>query len=455
MYEIKDDNDQVGASLLVIGVGGAGNNAVNRMIDEGREGVEFVCVNTDAQILKRCKAPINMQIGEKLTKGRGAGARPEVGEEAAKENIEDLSEIVKNHDMVFVTCGMGGGTGTGAAPVIAGIAKDMGILTVGIVTKPFQFEGRKRMKNALAGIDKLKDCVDSLIVVPNSKLIDISDSKLTFDDAFRIADGVLSQSVLGITDLITRPSLINLDFADIKTVMENKGVTHIGVGYGSGDNKCMNAVAEAIESPLLETTIDGATDVVINFCGDLGVLEVNEAASFVEEKAGEDANIIFGMTSDSSGMEGNVTVTIIATGLDDMPKEEVKSQFSGTSYFGTQGINSGATQSPLAGLKQPKAMTAPSFLSGAGVGGTTARVPNVNKTQAQPNHSLGRTMLERASGKTTTTTQIPAEETVKVEEKASSQTAQPAASTGTFTKSSSKSGSDDVQIPAFLRNKNK
>ena len=227
------DVDQ--ANILVIGVGGAGNNAVNRMIDEGIKGVNFACVNTDKQILKRCKAPECLQIGEKLTKGLGAGAKPEIGEKAAEENREELAEIVKDADMVFVTCGMGGGTGTGAAPVVAQIAKDMGKLTVGIVTKPFKFEGKVRMNNALSGIDKLKESVDTLIVIPNDKLLAICDRRTTMPEALRKADEVLQQGVQGITDLINTPAVINLDFADVNTVMKDKGIAHIGIGEGYGD----------------------------------------------------------------------------------------------------------------------------------------------------------------------------------------------------------------------------
>ena len=310
------------ANLLVIGVGGAGNNAVNRMIDEGIKGVEFVCINTDKQVLKRCKAPICMQIGEKLTKGLGAGAKPEIGEKAAEESRDELAEIVKDADMVFVTCGMGGGTGTGAAPVVAKIAKDMGKLTVGIVTKPFNFEGKIRMKNALGGIEKLKECVDTLIVIPNDKLLAICDRRTTMPEALKKADEVLQQGVQGITDLINVPGLINLDFADVQTVMKDKGVAHIGIGTGTGDDKCLDAVKQAISSPLLETTIEGASDVIINIAGDVGLQEAGEAASYIEELTGENSNIIFGV-SDGAG-DDTVKITVIATGLDEDNTEQPK-----------------------------------------------------------------------------------------------------------------------------------
>ena len=306
------------ANLLVIGVGGAGNNAVNRMIDEGIKGVEFVCINTDKQVLKRCKAPICMQIGEKLTKGLGAGAKPEIGEKAAEESRDELAEIVKDADMVFVTCGMGGGTGTGAAPVVAKIAKDMGKLTVGIVTKPFNFEGKIRMKNALGGIEKLKECVDTLIVIPNDKLLAICDRRTTMPEALKKADEVLQQGVQGITDLIFKPGLINLDFADIQTVMRDKGIAHIGIGVGSGEDKAVDAIKSAMESPLLETTVSGATDIIINFSGDIGIQEVYEAVSYLTEVAGDEANIIFGNVESEDVPDDEVSITIIATGLHDV-----------------------------------------------------------------------------------------------------------------------------------------
>ena len=282
MLEIMtSEAENAAANLLVIGVGGAGNNAVNRMIDEGIKGVEFVCINTDKQILQRCKAPVCIQIGEKLTKGLGAGAKPEIGEKAAEESQEELAEIVKDADMVFVTCGMGGGTGTGAAPVVARIAKDMGKLTVGIVTKPFSFEGKSRMNNATGGIEKLKDCVDTLIVIPNDKLLAICDRRTTMPEALKKADEVLQQGVQGITDLINTPALINLDFADVTTVMKDKGIAHIGIGTGKGDDKASEAAKMAVESPLLETTITGATHVIINVSGDITLADASDAASYV------------------------------------------------------------------------------------------------------------------------------------------------------------------------------
>lgn len=315
MLEIRTNEADSTAKILVIGVGGAGNNAVNRMIEENIVGVEFICVNTDKQHLKTCKAPQCVQIGEKLTKGLGAGAQPEIGAQAAEESREDLTEIIKGSDMVFVTCGMGGGTGTGAAPVVAQIAKELGILTVGIVTKPFKFEAKARMNNALGGIEKLKEQVDTLIVIPNDKLLEIVDRRTTMPDALRKADEVLQQGVQGITDLINVPGLINLDFADVQTVMKDKGVAHIGIGVGKGDDKCVNAVNQAITSPLLETTIQGASHVIINISGDISLIEANEAATMVQELAGDAANIIFGAMYDETTPD-EATITVIATGLD-------------------------------------------------------------------------------------------------------------------------------------------
>ncbi len=332
MLEIKVAESDSSARIIVIGVGGAGNNAVNRMIEENIGGVEFMAVNTDQQALQLCKAPTAIQIGEKLTKGLGAGAKPEVGQKAAEESAEELTEALKGADMVFVTCGMGGGTGTGAAPVIAGLAKQMGILTVGVVTKPFRFEARTRMTNALAGIEKLKENVDTLIVIPNDKLLEIVDRRTSMPDALKKADEVLQQAVQGITDLINVPGLINLDFADIQTVMIDKGIAHIGIGRAKGDDKALDAVKQAVASPLLETTIEGATHVIINISGDIGLIEANEAASFVHERAGNDANIFFGAMYDES-MQDECTITVIATGLEDSgaeaqesPRTETQSQ---------------------------------------------------------------------------------------------------------------------------------
>ena len=309
MLEIMTNEAESSAKIIVIGVGGAGNNAVNRMVEEAIGGVEFVGVNTDKQALTLCKAPTVLQIGEKITKGLGAGAQPEVGQKAAEESIEEVKKIIEGADMVFVTCGMGGGTGTGAAP-------EMGILTVGVVTKPFRFEAKTRMNNALAGIENLKKAVDTLIVIPNDKLLEIVDRRTTMPEALRKADEVLQQAVQGITDLINLPALINLDFADVQTVMTDKGIAHIGIGEARGDDKAMEAVQQAVSSPLLETTIKGATHVIINISGDISLMDANDAASYVQELTGEEANIIFGAMYDDS-VADYARITVIATGLTD------------------------------------------------------------------------------------------------------------------------------------------
>ena len=319
------------AKIIVIGVGGAGNNAVNRMVDEAIGGVEFVGINTDKQALTLCKAPTVLQIGEKVTKGLGAGAQPEVGQKAAEESIDEVRRLIEGADMVFVTCGMGGGTGTGAAPIVAGLAKEMGILTVGVVTKPFRFEAKTRMSNALMGIDKLKENVDTLIVIPNDKLLEIVDRRTTMPEALKKADEVLQQAVQGITDLINLPALINLDFADVQTVMIDKGIAHIGIGEAKGDDKALEAVQQAVASPLLETTINGASHVIVNISGDISLMDANDAVSYVQDLAGEDTNIIFGAMYDDSDVD-TARITVIATGLDDatskQPSVGGKSMFS-------------------------------------------------------------------------------------------------------------------------------
>ena len=314
MLEIKTNESEAAAKIIVVGVGGGGNNAVNRMIDEQIAGVEFIAINTDKQALQLCKAPTLMQIGDKITKGLGAGARPEIGEKAAEESAEEISAALKGADMVFVTCGMGGGTGTGATPVVARIAKEQGALTVGVVTKPFRFESKTRMNNALAGIEKLKESVDTLIVIPNDKLLEVVDRRTTMPEALKKADEVLQQGIQGITDLINVPSLINLDFADVQTVMTDKGIAHIGIGQGRGDDKALEAVKQSVASPLLETTIAGASHVIINVSGDITLMDASDAAEYVQELAGEDANIIFGAMYDDSRAD-EATITVIATGL--------------------------------------------------------------------------------------------------------------------------------------------
>ena len=374
LLEIMTTEADTSAKIIVIGVGGAGNNAVNRMIDENIGGVEFIGINTDKQALTLCKAPTLIQIGEKLTKGLGAGAQPEIGEKAAEESMEELSSAVKGADMVFVTCGMGGGTGTGAAPVVAKIAKEQGILTVGVVTKPFKFEAKQRMVNALSGIDRLKESVDTLIVIPNDKLLEIVDRRTTMPDALKKADEVLQQAVQGITALINMPALINLDFADVSTVMKDKGMAHIGIGNAKGDDKAIEAVKLAVASPLLETTINGATHVIINISGDISLMDANDAASYVQDLAGDNANIIFGAKYDES-MTDEATITVIATGLENpgatskiMPKLNYATQtptrpVSGSTLGRTTGTAAptyqpqgghGTVTPPLPGIQRPR-----------------------------------------------------------------------------------------------------
>ncbi len=336
MLEIKTNESEAAARIIVIGVGGGGNNAVNRMIDEQIAGVEFIAINTDKQALQLCKAPTLMQIGEKLTKGLGAGAQPEVGEKAAEESEEEVAAALKGADMVFVTCGMGGGTGTGATPVVARIAKNQGALTVGVVTKPFRFESRTRMANAVAGIEKLKESVDTLIVIPNDKLLEVVDRRTTMPEALKKADEVLQQGIQGITDLINVPSLINLDFADVQTVMKDKGIAHIGIGEGRGDDKALEAVKQAVASPLLETTIQGASHVIINVSGDITLMDASDAAEFVQDLAGENANIIFGATYDDTKSD-EAKITVIATGLHNVggSSSKLKARLEGQKNMGS------------------------------------------------------------------------------------------------------------------------
>ena len=319
----NDDNNNMAlvdgtATIKVIGVGGAGNNAVNRMIEAEIKGVDFIAVNTDKQALQISKAKTKIQIGEKITRGLGAGANPDIGAQAAEETKSEVAEALRGADMVFVTAGMGGGTGTGAAPVVAAAAKEMGILTIGVVTKPFTFEGKKRLSQAERGIESLKGKVDTLVVIPNDKLLQIIDRKTSIIEAFKMADDILRQGVQGISDLIAIPGLVNLDFADVKTIMLNQGMAHMGVGTASGENRAEDAAKEAIQSPLLETSIEGAKGVIINITGgdNLGLHEVNTAAELVQRSVDPEANIIFGTVTDES-MGDEIQITVIATGFED------------------------------------------------------------------------------------------------------------------------------------------
>lgn len=320
MIEFQYDDQNNFASIKVVGCGGGGNNAVDRMVEAGLRGVEFISVNTDRQALGNSKATTRIQIGEKLTKGLGAGAVPEVGRRAAEESREEIAKALEGADLVFVTAGMGGGTGTGAAPIVAEVARDIGALTIAVVTKPFTFEGKQRMKNAESGIADLKQRVDTLVVIPNDRLLQVASKGTTMLEAFRIADDVLRQGIQGISDLIAVPALINLDFADVKTVMESGGMAHMGIGIGKGENRMVNAAKDAISSPMLETNIDGARAVLINITGgnDISIMDINEAANMVMEAADPDANIIFGAGIDET-LEDEVRITVIATGFEKTP----------------------------------------------------------------------------------------------------------------------------------------
>ena len=370
MLEIKSNDERTPARILVIGVGGAGNNAVNRMIDENVEGVELIAINTDKQALSLSRATTKIQIGEKLTKGLGAGAKPEIGASAVEENREEIVDIIKDANMVFVTCGMGGGTGTGAAPVVAEMARNLGILTVGVVTKPFGFEGKPRMRNAIEG-----------------------DKRTSIPDALKKADQVLQQGVQGVTDLINKPGLINLDFADIQTVMRDKGIAHIGIGSASGENKAVDAIKEAMDSPLLETTVSGATDIIVNFSGNIGIVEAYDAVTYLTEQAGDGVNIIFG-TVDNDNMGEDISITIIATGLERSGESDVTARYAGTaSPMGTMTTPKPAvTTTPAAepktatyagqslGTHSTQTSTRPSFLGGQ----TTETAPAAKPAYTAP-----------------------------------------------------------------------
>lgn len=319
MLEFDLDMETV-AHIKVIGVGGGGNNAVNRMIEMGMKGVEFIAVNTDKQALMNSLAEQKLQIGEKLTKGLGAGANPEIGKKAAEESRDDVCKLLQGADMVFVTSGMGGGTGTGAAPVVAEIAREMGILTVGVVTKPFSFEGKRRWRHADQGIIQLRECVDTLVTIPNDRLLEVVEKKTSIIEAFRLADDILRQGVQGISDLIDESGLVNCDFADVKTIMFDQGLAHMGIGRSSGENRAQEAAKQAIHSPLLETSIKGARGVLINITGsaNLSLFEVHEAANMISQEADEDANIIFGAVINEN-MKDEIQITVIATGFDGQP----------------------------------------------------------------------------------------------------------------------------------------
>ena len=384
------DNDMMRtavAKIKVVGVGGGGNNAVNRMIDAGVSSAEFVAVNTDKQSLLISKAETRLQIGERLTGGLGAGAKPEIGQKAAEESKASITDMLKGTNMLFITAGMGGGTGTGAAPVIAQIAKEMGILTVAVITKPFAFEGPIRAKNADEGLENLRKYVDSLVVIPNEKLLQIVPKKTPLSESFRFADDVLRQGVQGISDLIVYPGLINLDFADVTTIMKDKGLAHMGIGYGSGDNKALDAVKQAVASPLLETTIEGATGLLINIKGgdDLTQDDVNEAASLVREVVDSSCNIILG-TSIDPNMHDEVEITLIATGFKNAEDKEKKdSAMEGARSIGNMGQKEPSARSLFSGYIQREK----------------------EEEMANPNVSIGRASEDKTSSRVDISSNVP------------------------------------------------
>ena len=351
-FEFEQGLDNV-VNIKVIGVGGGGGNAVNRMVENGVQGVEFVSINTDMQALNYSQASTKIQIGEKLTKGQGAGANPEIGRKAAEESKDQIAAALANTNMVFITAGMGGGTGTGAAPVVAQIARELGILTVGVVTRPFAFEGKKRLEQALSGIEELNKNVDSIVIIPNERLKYVSEQKITFKNAFEIADGVLRQAVKNISELITVPGFINLDFADVTSVMKDAGFAHIGTGSAAGKDKAAEAAREAISSPLLETSIDMAHGVIVSVIGsdDIGLDEVETAATMVQQAAHPDAHIIFGAFIDEN-MDDEIRVVVIATGFDNVPNSAKmsmdgnKDKASGSTGLFTEAATAAADKKP-------------------------------------------------------------------------------------------------------------
>lgn len=360
-YAPVGDNNEGVAKIKVIGVGGGGGNAVNRMVIEGIKGVEFITVNTDKQAMNVSKAPVKMQIGEKLTKGLGAGANPDIGLQAAEESRDEIAEMLKGADMVFVTAGMGGGTGTGAAPIVAQIAKEMGILTVGVVTKPFAFEGPQRMRSAERGLENLRRAVDTLVVIPNSKLLDIVDRNASITQAFSKSDEVLKQGVQGISDLIAETGLINLDFADVKTIMMDSGMAHMGIGRASGENRAEEAAKQAIESPLLDTSIQGARRVLLNITGGptMTLYEVDVAAALIQKCVDQEANIIFGSVIDEN-MGDDIAVTIVATGFENDPMTNMRQN----SILGKFSNSATRQNSQREEMSNPERLEIPSFLKG-------------------------------------------------------------------------------------------
>ena len=462
------------ASIKVVGCGGGGNNAVNRMVDAGLRGVEFISVNTDRQALMLSNAQTKIQIGEKLTKGLGAGAVPEVGRRAAEESREEVAAALEGADLVFITAGMGGGTGTGAAPIVAEVARDLGALTIAVVTKPFLFEGKQRMKNAEAGIADLKQRVDTLVVIPNDRLLQVVSKGTSIQEAFRIADDVLRQGIQGTSDLISVPALINLDFADVKTVMESGGMAHMGIGVGKGENRLVEAAKNAISSPLLETNIDGARAVLINITGgeDISIIDINEAANLIMEAADQEANIIFGAGIDEN-MGDEVRITVIATGFEKTPfppkeparkpREIEKDRLMGThtagtfgssytpapaaeSYYGTPDMGTAPYSAARpAAMGVPQTPAAPAYQPGFGYTPAPA-APAVQ----QPTYGNNQQPLFNQAPQQPYTSQFG--NAPQAGQMGDTIVNQPAMTTPPQTSAMQK---DDRNVPAFLRNRNK
>jgi cell division protein FtsZ len=375
MFNVRDDDfANHFARIKVIGVGGGGGNAINRMIQAGVEGVEFVAVNTDSQALVNSLSPVTVRIGDKLTKGLGAGGRPEIGERAAEESIEGITEVVRGADMVFITAGIGGGTGTGASPIVARLARETGALTVGVVTRPFEFEGAKRHRVAEEGIVALREHVDALITIPNQRLITLVDPKTPFSEAFKIADDVLRHGIQGISDLITKPGMINLDFADVKTVMRDAGSALMAIGRGSGEERAVDAAKMAIESPLLEMSIDGAVGVLYNITGgdDLTLAEITEAAEVIRSAADEDAEIIFGATTDDA-LAGDVQITLIATGFHQTQPQQQRPRSGERRFQRTESAPARSQQDP--GQQSQQRPSSQDRQPGQGQQGAPSRIP--------------------------------------------------------------------------------
>ena len=457
MPELQMEQHNSFASIKVVGCGGGGTNAVNRMVEAGLRGVEFIAVNTDRQALNLSKADLKIQIGEKLTKGLGAGAVPDIGRRAADESREEIAEAIKGADLVFVTAGMGGGTGTGAAPVVAEIAREAGCLTIAVVTKPFLFEGKQRMKNAELGIGELKQNVDTLVVIPNDRLLQVVSKGTTMLEAFRIADDVLRQGIQGISDLIAVPAIINLDFADVRTVMESGGMAHMGIGVGSGENGLVDAAKNAIASPLLETKIDGARAVLINVSGgtDLNIMDVNEAASLIMQAADSEANIIFGANIDESLVD-EVRITVIATGFEKTPfPARAGAAKRGARAAGPYGMTSPAVNPydnrPVPEMPAEESAPAPLNAYDADIFGTGGARPAPRAAAPNPYTPP----VFNAQTFTTTAAQQPVPQTPYIPYQPPTAPVQPAAPAPqpAAPAPAPAAEKDDLDIPAFLRRK--